>query len=147
MTMLHPNALILASLAVPVVLLYLRRDRPRRRSVATGFLWEQVLGPSQGRSAWWRCRRWVSLGVQLAVLAMLVLAVAEPRVRPPASPAAVIDTSAVNAPDARAPDGLPPGGKRPVPAASGPPVWELLAAAALLVVVVEWCLFQRRWTC
>lgn len=33
----------------------------------------------------------------------------------------------------------------PVPA--GPPLWAYLAGAALVLLVVEWGLFQRRWTC
>lgn len=94
MTFTNPKALILAALAVPVVLLYLRRVRPARRSVATGFLWEQVFGASERRSAWWPYRHPVSLCVQLAVLAMLVLALAGPRVHAPATLVLVIDNSA-----------------------------------------------------
>jgi len=94
MTILNPKALILAALAVPVVLLYLWRVRPRRRSVSTGFLWEQVFAASERRSAWWPYRHPVSLCVQLAVLGLLVLALAEPHLRPPATVAMVIDNSA-----------------------------------------------------
>ncbi|HUT89450.1 MAG TPA: BatA and WFA domain-containing protein [Thermoguttaceae bacterium] len=94
MTTTNPKALILAALAVPVVLLYLWRVRPRRRSVATGFLWEQVFAASERRAAWWSYRHPVSLCVQLAVLGLLVLALAEPHLRPPATLALVIDNSA-----------------------------------------------------
>jgi len=94
MTITNPKALILAALAVPVVLLYLWRVRPRRRSVATGFLWEQVFAAPERRSAWWPYRHSVSLCVQLTVLGMLVLALAEPHLRPPATLALVIDNSA-----------------------------------------------------
>jgi len=90
----NPEALILAALALPVVLLYLRRVRPVRRSVAAGFLWEQVFGAPERRSAWWMYRHPVSLCVQLAVLGLLVVALAEPHVRPPATLVLVIDNSA-----------------------------------------------------
>jgi len=94
MTITNPKALILAALAVPVVLLYLWRVRPRRHRVATGFLWEQVFAAPERRSAWWSYRHPVSFCVQLAVLGLLVLALAEPHLRPPATVAMVIDNSA-----------------------------------------------------
>ncbi len=94
MTILNPKALILAALAVPVVLLYLWRVRPRRHRVATGFLWEQVFAAPERRSAWWSYRHPVSFCVQLAVLGLLVLALAEPHLRPPTTVAMVIDNSA-----------------------------------------------------
>ena len=90
----NPKALFLAALAVPVVLLYLRRARPVRRLVATGFLWAQVFGAPERRSAWWVYRHPVSLCVQLAVLGLLVVALAEPHVRPPVKLVLVIDNSA-----------------------------------------------------
>jgi hypothetical protein len=100
MTILHPKALIWASLAVPVVLLYLWRTPPRRRLVATGFLWERVLGASGRRATWWSYRHPISLGVQLVFLAIVVLALAEPRFRLPARLVLVIDNSAsMNATD------------------------------------------------
>ena len=102
MTITNPKALFLAALAVPVVLLYLWRVRPRRRLVATGFLWQQVFAAPERRSAWWPYRQPVSLCVQLTVLGLLILALAEPRVRPPATLVLVIDNSAsMNATDVR----------------------------------------------
>ena len=94
MTITNAKALILTALAVPVVLLYLWRVRPRRRSISTGFLWEQVFAAPERRAAWWSYRHPVSLCVQLAILAMLVLALAEPRVHPPATLVLVMDNSA-----------------------------------------------------
>ncbi len=100
MTLTYPKALFLAVLAVPIVLVYLRRARPRRRSVAAGFLWEQVLGAPGRRSAWWTYRHPVSLGVQLVVLAMLVVALAGPRFGAPATVVLLVDHSAsMNATD------------------------------------------------
>ena len=28
-----------------------------------------------------------------------------------------------------------------------PPLWIALAAAAAALAIIEWCLYQRRWTC
>ena len=49
--------------------------------------------------------------------------------------------------DIRVPAGLTSEARGLAPGVPGPPVWLLLAAAALVVVVAEWYLFQRRWTC
>jgi hypothetical protein len=49
--------------------------------------------------------------------------------------------------DVRVPAGLASHAEMPAPGPHGPPVWLLLAAAALALVVTEWYLFQRRWTC
>ena len=60
MTLFKPSALIWALLAVPVVVLYLRRVPPEWHQVQTGFLWERVLSNRQGRAGWLRLRRPVS---------------------------------------------------------------------------------------
>ena len=74
----NPTALWWAVLAVPIVLLYLIRTRPRRQLVATGFLWARAVQVQRVRS-WWRpWRQPVSLVVQLAVLALVVVAAAGP---------------------------------------------------------------------
>jgi len=78
MTFHHPEAWIWALLAVPLVLLHLRRGRSRSVAVAAGFLWEQVLAARPLRSRWLRWRRAVSLVVDLVVLALIVGAMAEP---------------------------------------------------------------------
>jgi hypothetical protein len=227
MTFLHPKALFWAPLAVPIVLFYVWRTRTARRPVAAGFLWEQVFGAAGRRSAWWPFRRPVSLLVQLTVLSLLVLALAEPVLGPPQRLVIVIDTSAgttatdavpsrldqakqlarryvaalgdhdelaiisagetldvrcgltsrkgtlAKALDTIAPskestraadavalgrrllDGHPNGHVicltgRAEPSergSSASPPWLLLAAGALVVIVIEWRLFQRRWTC
>jgi hypothetical protein len=62
-----------------------------------------------------------------------------PKVWPPTS--ATVAESDVRVP-AELVGTQPPPAQRP-----GPPLWLYLAAAALVVVAAEWCLFQRRWTC
>jgi len=102
MTFINQNAFLWALLAAPIVLLYLWRPPLRRHLVGTGFLWEQVFSSAGGKSASWGGRRPVSLGVQLAVLALLVVALAEPHARPPRRLVIVIDNSAsMNATDAK----------------------------------------------
>jgi len=94
MILLRPSALVWAMLAVPLVLLYLRQMPSRRRRVATGFLWRQVLGDPPASGPWWKWRRGVSAAVHLVVLALVVLAMAEPLWQPPRRIALVIDNSA-----------------------------------------------------
>jgi len=65
-------------LTVPLVLLHLRRPRPRRVIVPTGFLWERVLAAGPSRSRWLRGREALSLATELVVLVLLVAAMAEP---------------------------------------------------------------------
>ena len=78
MTFLHPEAWFWAMLAVPLVLVRLRRRPPRSVAVATGFLWQQVLAPGSLRSRWMRWRPVASVVTDLAVLLSIVAAMAEP---------------------------------------------------------------------
>ena len=94
MTFVNPNAMIWGLLAVPIVILYLRRIRPPRHSVATGPLWGKIYPAEQSDSVWWWLRHVLSLGTQLLILALLVLALAEPHFRPPRRVVLVVDASA-----------------------------------------------------
>jgi len=94
MTFTNPLALLWGLLAVPVVLLYWRRIRLRRETVATGMFWERVFAEDRARQSWQRWRHGVSLAVQLAVLLLLVLALAEPLIPPPRQTVIVLDNSA-----------------------------------------------------
>jgi hypothetical protein len=105
MSLLRPEALFWAVLAVPLVVLYLRGDRIRQQAVSAGSLWQKVLADRPSRTRWLRWRRPASLAVQLVVLFTMVLAMAEPQ------------------------------------------WWPCLAIAVLVILVAEWRLFQRRWTC
>lgn len=61
-------------LALPIIALYYWTFRRQREDVATFSLWSKALAR---RSPWSKWRRLVSLAVQLSVLALLVLALAE----------------------------------------------------------------------
>jgi hypothetical protein len=76
MSFQNPAAFWWGLLAIPIVLLYLRRPTPRRESVATGSIWQQVLGEQRARTAWRRWRHGASLALQLLILATFVLALA-----------------------------------------------------------------------
>ncbi len=78
MTFVHPDAWIWALLALPLVLVYLRRRGPRRVTVPAGFLWERVFAANASRSRWLRWRKAMSLVVELGVLMLLVAVAAEP---------------------------------------------------------------------
>jgi hypothetical protein len=78
MNLVHPTALVLAGLAVPIVILYILKIRLRRVPVSTLLFWEQVFEEKKPRSLWQRLRHLISLLLQLAFLALLVLALADP---------------------------------------------------------------------
>ncbi len=77
-TFLNPLALVCGLLALPLAAIYLRKLRWRRRPVATSMFWDRVFAEDGLRLRWLRRRNAVSLLVQLAILALLVLALAEP---------------------------------------------------------------------
>ena len=229
MIFLRPSAFIWALLAVPVVLLYLRRIPLVRRSVATGFLWDQVFSDRRPGVAQLRRRRRVSLCIQLSILAFLVVALAEPLLHRPQRIVLVVDNSssgasldetkqaaratvdelgrhdqmailtAAGAPHVRCGfrgradeltatvDDITTGSAPPkveealalarqiligsengqvlvigdgrlssTPGADAqtsafnvprPALWICLAAVVLMAAAIEWCMFQRRWTC
>ena len=79
MSLLNPSALWLSLLAVPLIALYALRVRPPRMTVATTMFWESRLQQSRPRAPSYRPRDLVSLMFQLALLALFVVALAEPR--------------------------------------------------------------------
>ena len=110
MSLAHPNALALFALALPVALFYLIRVRRRELTVGTDQFWEQVFAEQHFLSAWRRLRDVGSLLVQLALLALLAAALAEPlwssQVSEPRRVVVVMDNSAsMHASDGR-PDRL-----------------------------------------
>ena len=106
MTFDSPSSLFWLALAVPIVIFYILKIRLRRQPVSTVMFWKQVLDEQNPRSIWQRLRHLVSLLMQLAMLALLALAVADPyffwEVRAARRIVVVIDNSAsMNATDAK----------------------------------------------
>lgn len=73
-----PTALGWLLLAIPIVIFYILKIRLRRVPVSTVLFWQQIFEEKQPRSIWQRLRHLLSLLVQLAMLLLLVLALAEP---------------------------------------------------------------------
>jgi hypothetical protein len=73
-----PGALFWALLAVPLVSLYLLKVRLRRLTVPTMIFWRHVFQEKQARSLWQRLRHLLSLLLQLLLLALIVLGLAQP---------------------------------------------------------------------
>ena len=78
MNLAHPTALAWAALGVPIVIFYILKVRQRRVPVSTTLFWQQIFEEKPPRSLWERLRHLLSLLVQLALLGLLVLALAEP---------------------------------------------------------------------
>ena len=78
MTFDSPTSLFWLALAVPIIVFYILKIRLRRQPVSTVMFWRQVLDEQNPRSIWQRLRHLVSLLMQLAMLALLALAVADP---------------------------------------------------------------------
>ncbi|PQO41141.1 VWA domain-containing protein [Blastopirellula marina] len=73
-----PTAFLLAAIALPIVGLYILKVRLRRVPVSTNLFWHQIFDEKPPRSIWQNLRHIVSLLMQLALLALLVLALADP---------------------------------------------------------------------
>lgn len=70
---------LLGSLAAITTILYIIKTRRRRVTVPFSPIWGRVI-EDQDRRAWWeRLKRLLSLLLQLIILAMIVLAIADPR--------------------------------------------------------------------
>lgn len=78
MNFAYPNMLLWGLLAIPVVIFYILKIRLRRIPVSTVIFWQQIFEEKKPRSIWQRLRHLLSLLVQLALLALLVLALSEP---------------------------------------------------------------------
>src|SRR5207247_7465089 len=78
MSLANPTALFWLLLAIPVVVFYILKIRLKRVPVSTVIFWRQIFDEKKPRSLWQRLRHLVSLLVQLLLLAILVVAVAEP---------------------------------------------------------------------
>jgi hypothetical protein len=78
MSFAAPMMLWWGLLAIPVVVFYVLKVRVRRVPVSTLMFWEKVYEEKAPRSLWERLRHLSSLLLQLALLALLVIALADP---------------------------------------------------------------------
>ena len=106
MSFLNATAFLWAALLVPIVVFYILKIRLRRMPVSTIMFWQQIFEQKRPRSLWQHLRHLLSLLIQLALLMLLVLALAEPYFKSEARVARrvvlVVDNSAsMNAEDAK----------------------------------------------
>ena len=73
MSLVNPVALLLAGLALPIIIFYILKIRLRRIPVSTLLFWQQIFEEKKPRSLWQKLRHLLSLLLQLAFLAFLVL--------------------------------------------------------------------------
>lgn len=78
MNLVNPTGLWLAALAAPIIGLYILKIRLRRAPVSTIQFWRRIYEEKKPRSIWQRLRHWISLALQLAFLALLTAALADP---------------------------------------------------------------------
>jgi von Willebrand factor type A domain/Aerotolerance regulator N-terminal len=78
MNLANPTALLWLGLVVPIVIFYILKIRLRRVPTSTILFWRQIFEEKQPRSIWQHLRHLLSLLIQLAFLALLVFALAEP---------------------------------------------------------------------
>jgi hypothetical protein len=78
MTFAQPWALALFALFVPVVLLYLLKQRRRHVQVSSLLFWERILHDEHRVASFTRLRKVLSLLLQLLLITLLVLALARP---------------------------------------------------------------------
>ena len=84
MQFLTPLGFALASLAVPIILLYMLKLRRKQVQVSSTFLWAQLLRDQQANAPWQKLKRNLLLFLQLLILAALVIAFARPALQVPA---------------------------------------------------------------
>jgi hypothetical protein len=78
MNVVNPAALFLAALAAPIIVFYVLKIRLRRVPVSTLLFWQQIFDEKKPRSLWQKLRHLISLLLQLAFVALVVLALADP---------------------------------------------------------------------
>src|SRR5262249_46983962 len=83
MQFLTPLGFALASLAVPIILLYMLKLRRKQVQVSSTFLWQQLLRDQQANAPWQKLKRNLLLILQLLILTALVMAFARPAIRVP----------------------------------------------------------------
>ena len=78
MTFAAPLALAFFALFIPVVLLYLLKQRRRRMEVSTLMFWEKILRDEQTVTSMSKLKKLLSLLLQLLFITLLALAIARP---------------------------------------------------------------------
>ncbi len=78
MTFLAPFFWALSALALPIIIFYLVRERPRRRVVSNLLFWPQDQTVLSESARWRKLRRWFSLMLQLIFLLLLIAALTRP---------------------------------------------------------------------
>jgi len=78
MSLAVPIALAWAALAAPIVFFYILKIRLRQVPVSTTIFWRQIYDERRPRSIWQILRHLVSLLVQILLLLLMVLALAQP---------------------------------------------------------------------
>ena len=78
MTFLAPLFWALSALALPIIIFYLVRERPRRRMVSNLLFWPQDQTVLSESARWRKLRRWFSLFLQLVFLLLLIAALTRP---------------------------------------------------------------------
>ncbi len=67
-----------AAIALPILAFYILKVRLRRQPVSTMLFWDRVFDEKKPRAWWQQLRHWLSLLLQLALLALLVGALVDP---------------------------------------------------------------------
>lgn len=78
MSFLFPLAWWLGLLSLPVITFYLLKTRQRRKLVSTLLFWQQIKPKIENSPFWRKLRRWLSLALQLLILALVIAALARP---------------------------------------------------------------------
>src|SRR5258706_1087527 len=81
MQFLTPTGLFLATLAVPIIILYMLKLRRKQVQVSSTLLWERLLRDRQANAPWQKLKRNLLLILQLIILAALVFAFARPAIQ------------------------------------------------------------------
>ena len=83
MGFLTPFAFAFAALSIPILILYMLKLRRRDVLVSSTLLWQRLLRDREANAPWQRLRRNLLLFLQLAILALLTLALVRPFIPTP----------------------------------------------------------------
>ncbi|TWT99011.1 vWA domain-containing protein [Neorhodopirellula pilleata] len=78
MNFVSPERWIWLAAAIPIIVFYILRSRLKKQAVSTLLFWDELFDQKRQRSWWQRLRHLLSLLLQLAFLALIVLALLDP---------------------------------------------------------------------